>query len=61
MDPATVNKINTDFATVLTFVHGLELLQTYGLRLLLNHLKSNFLFNLLVCEENNKLMIWTLQ
>ncbi|KAK3915899.1 Fanconi anemia group M protein [Frankliniella fusca] len=34
------NKINTDFATVHMFVHGVELLNTYGLRLLLNHLKG---------------------
>ncbi|XP_034249786.1 uncharacterized protein LOC117650447 [Thrips palmi] len=40
MDPARSNKINTDFSLVHTFVHGLELLQTYGLRLLLNHIKG---------------------
>lgn len=40
LDPARINKFNTDFALVHTFVHGLELLQTYGLRLLLNHMKG---------------------
>lgn len=56
------NKLNTDFATVHMFVHGLELLSTYGLRLLLNHLKAamekkDAVANRLAVDEDVKALI----